>query len=104
MPIVSPALNSLRMYVGELAWAPLVRLSRSVVLGLLQRIEVGQIIVKDCNGAAFVCGIARAKSTRPNTELTVLNETFWVRVLLFADMVRRIGSDAEPRSASAHTH
>ena len=104
MPTVSPVLNSLRTYVGSLAWAPLVKLSRGIVLGMLQRIEVGQIVVKDSNGASFVCGAALTKSVKLKTELRVLNETFWVRVLLFADMVRCVCSDAEPRSASAHSY
>lgn len=90
MPMVSSSLNSLRSYVGGLTWAPLVNLSRTLVLGLLQRIEVGQIIVTDSDGAVFVCGLAWAKGARPKTELTVLRDTFWVRVLLFADMVRCI--------------
>lgn len=58
------------------------------MLGLLQRVEIGQLVVTDCNGAVFACGQTPAKGNWPKTEVKVLKETFWVRVLLFADMVR----------------
>lgn len=58
------------------------------MLGLFQRVEIGQLVVTDCDGAVFPCGQAPAKGNWPKTELKVLKETFWVRVLLFADMVR----------------
>lgn len=61
------------------------------MLGLLRQIEVGQIIVSDSDGALFVCGNARGEEAGPQTELTISRETFWVRALLFADMVRDIG-------------
>lgn len=58
------------------------------MLGLLRRVEIGQLVVTDCNGAVFACGQAPAKGNWPKTELKVLKETFWVRVMLFTDMVR----------------
>lgn len=61
------------------------------MLGLLRRIEVGQIVVSDSDGALFVCGNARGEETGPTTELNISRETFWVRALLFADMVRAVG-------------
>lgn len=51
----------------------------------------------DCNGAIIVCG-AHQPNDRPKTELRVLKETFWVRMLLFADMVREI-SQSKAREA-----
>ena len=41
----------------------------------------------DYDGTMIVCGEGEAKNGRPTTELKVLKEVFWVRVLLFADMV-----------------
>lgn len=58
------------------------------MLGLLQRVEIGQLVVTDSDGAVFACGQAPAKGNWPKTELKVLKETFWVRVMLFTDMVR----------------
>ena len=91
--------DALRSYTGSWTWGPLVNLSRNVVLNLLQRIEVGQIIVTDCNGTVTKCGgtknvrvATKDGQTESNalvSELKVVTEAFWVRVLLFADMVRR---------------
>lgn len=88
MTFVSHSFDIVRTCVGSATWGPLVRLSRGLVLGLLQRVEIGQLVITDCNGAVFACGQAPAKGNWPKTELKVLKETFWVRVLLFADMVR----------------
>ncbi|KAL2039930.1 hypothetical protein N7G274_007333 [Stereocaulon virgatum] len=86
MAIVSRSLDSLRNYVGSFTWGPFVKISRSAVLGLLGRIEIGQLVVKDCDGTGTICGEAGEKDGSPQTELKVLKEAFWVRVMLFADM------------------
>ncbi|KAL1303573.1 hypothetical protein AAFC00_006940 [Neodothiora populina] len=83
-------LQSLRGY----AWGPLVGLSRTVVLSLLSHIQEGQLKIVDTNGKISVYGddqLATGSSpktiyTPPQVVLTVHNETFWVRMLLFADM------------------
>jgi len=90
MAILTSSFDSLRTYAGSLTWSPLVRFSRGTVLGLLRRIVVGQIVVTDSDGAVTVCGARKVKDGTPSTELRVLKETFWVRALLFADMVRVI--------------
>ena len=87
MAIVSRSFDSLRIYVGSFTWGPFVKLSRSTVLGLLGRIEIGQLVVKDCDGTGTICGGPGDKDGSPQTELKVLKEAFWVRVMLFADMV-----------------
>ncbi|MCJ1469449.1 hypothetical protein MMC07_008082 [Pseudocyphellaria aurata] len=87
MASLSPSFNSLRTFVGSLAWSPLVRLSRGFVLALLKRVEVGTIVVTDSNGAVFVCGADQSSDVGPKAEVRVLKEVFWVRMLLFADMV-----------------
>ena len=87
MAIVSRSFDSLRIYVSSFTWRPLVKLSRSTVLGLLGRIEIGQLVVKDCDGTGTICGGSGDKDGSPQTELKVLKEAFWVRVMLFADMV-----------------
>ena len=87
MALVSRTLDSLRGYLGSFTWGPLVHLSRSTVLGLLSRIEIGQLVVRDSEGAVTICGQPGIKDASPRTELRVLKEAFWVRVMLFADMV-----------------
>lgn len=89
MAMVSRPFNLIRTYVASLAWVPLVNLSRSFVLPLLKRIEIGTVVVIDNDGAVFVCGAHQPDDSGPNTELRVLKESFWVRILLFADMVRQ---------------
>ena len=87
MAIVFSTFDSLRSYLGSFTWGPLVKLSRSTVLGLLSRIEVGQLVVRDSDGAVTICGQSGINDLSPRTELRVLKEAFWVRVMLFADMV-----------------
>ena len=90
MAIISKTFDSLRSYVGSFTWAPFVTISRSTVLGLLERIQIGQLVVEDCNGKTTICGELGRKDGSPHTELKVLKEAFWVRVMLFADMVRQL--------------
>ena len=80
--------DAVRAYTGSVTWGPLVSLSRSVVISLLRRVEVGQIVVTDVNGIMTLCGAPQPKDGTPRTELKVLREAFWVRLFLFADMVR----------------
>lgn len=87
MAIVSRTFDSLRSYLGSFTWGPFVKLSRSTVLGLLSRIEVGQLVVRDSDGTVTICGQPCIKDGSPRTELRVSKEAFWVRVMLFADMV-----------------
>lgn len=87
MAIVSRAFDTLRSYTGSFTWGPFVKLSRSTVLGLLSRIEVGQLVIRDSDGTVTICGQPGIKDGSPRTELRVSKEAFWVRVMLFADMV-----------------
>lgn len=89
MATISYSFNSLRTYMGSLTWPTLIRVSRGFVLALLKRIEIGTVVVTDCDGAVFVCGADQPNDAGPNTELRVLKEMFWLRMLLFADMVRQ---------------
>ena len=87
MAVLTTSLDTLTTYAGSLTWSPLVRFSRGAVLSLLRRIAIGQLVVIDTDGAVTLCGTPQIKDGSPRTELRVLRETFWVRVLLFADMV-----------------
>ena len=85
---INGTLDAIRAYTGSVTWRPLVNLSRSAVLSLLRRVQVGQIVVVDVNGTVTICGSRQPKDGTPSTELRILKEAFWVRLLLFADMVR----------------
>lgn len=78
-------LDGLRRYAGNLSWGPLLQLSRSTILSVLRKIELGELTIVDSNGETTVCG--KAIEGRPATRLKIHKETFWVRMLLFADMV-----------------
>jgi hypothetical protein len=76
---------ALRDYTGNLAWSPLVTGARGACLALLKKIEVGKLEIVDFTEEIIVCG-AHAKG--PTARIHVLNDTFWVRLALFNDMVR----------------
>lgn len=78
------AFDRLRSLSGSVTWKPLVNLSRSTVLSLLQGIGIGQLTIYESDGTKTICG----SSTVPATELHVLKEVFWLRLALYADMVR----------------
>ena len=91
-PIVAQA-SALTGYVGSFAWPPLLSVSRGVILTLLKNIQIGSLQVTDTDGTLTVCGSPRRsldeneeKSAASHTELKVLDDLFWVRLLLFADM------------------
>lgn len=92
MELLNYPLDAFRTYAGSFTWQRLVRFSRNTVLNLLRRIATGQIVVRDSDGAVTICGAPQAKDGTPRSELRVLKETFWVRVLLFADMVSIVPS------------
>ena len=68
----------------SITWEPLVWLSMRAVLALLGRIEDGRLVVTLMDGRREVFG---SDGGKPQVELTVLKEMFWVRLFLFADMV-----------------
>jgi len=92
MTIIPQSLNyyadGIRRYAGSVTWGPLVQLSRSAILSTLSKITVGQLKVIEADGHTTICGELGANIKGPSTELRVHKETFWVRMLLFADMVR----------------
>jgi cyclopropane-fatty-acyl-phospholipid synthase len=102
----SGPIQSLSGYVASYAWGPLLSLSRSTVLSLLSRIQIGHLSVADANGQVSSYGqkqVVNGHSEKtvyslPNVELTVHNHVFWVRMLLFADMVNACDPDWRPRA------
>ena len=80
--------TSARQYATSLTWAPLVQLSRTTILAIFSKIAVGQLKIIDADGRVTICGQLGTSVEGPQTELRVHKETFWVRMLLFADMVR----------------
>lgn len=94
-PLTAP-LQAVAGYGASLAWPTFLSLSRSAILSLLQKIQVGQLTIKDVDGTITICGQTKVKPISqadrtvysiPSTELVVHKDTFWIRLLLFADMV-----------------
>ncbi|KAL8698342.1 MAG: hypothetical protein Q9224_001897 [Gallowayella concinna] len=86
MAIVTRSFDAARNYVGSFTWDPIVRLSRIAVLSLLGRVKTGHIVIIDTDDSETICGERWPKEGVPKTELKVLKDAFWVRLLLFADM------------------
>lgn len=83
-------MNALVAPFTNLAWPPLASLSRTLVLSLLHRIEVGSLRIVDASVEPkqdIQCGASVKIAGRPHVEVTVRSDAFWVRCLLFADMV-----------------
>jgi cyclopropane-fatty-acyl-phospholipid synthase len=76
--------HALRSYTSSLAWNPLVQFSRSTCLSILSRIQIGLLEIIDNDGEAYILG--GNDSSNPKITLRVHKDTFWVRLLLFADM------------------
>ena len=111
--------SSLLSPVTAYAWPPLVAFSRRTILSLFSQIKTGQLIVHDAaTNITTVCGALEAedsgakaearaeeasKSGRrrgpPRAELRVQRDSFWVRLLLFADMVRMNPQSTQSRPA-----
>lgn len=84
--ILSPVAR-LRSAAGSVAWQPSVDFARRYITSLLRQIEVGQLQIVDTTGRTTTCGKEIVPQNEPATELSIHNDTFWLRMLLFADMV-----------------
>lgn len=99
---MSAALSLLSGPATALGWQPLVSLSRKAVLGLFAKLQVGVLDLQDVDGTRQRFGdptLVRAKHSRsapasgskqldgpPRAELIVRSDTFWVRMLVGADL------------------
>lgn len=100
MGVISPLterIKALASNSASYAWPPLLSLSRNAILSVLVQIKVGQVKIVDVDGKETVCGQqkmmpssskARSVYSIPQVQLHVHKDIFWVRMALFADMVR----------------
>ena len=88
--------SRLRQYASGLAWGPLVEFSRNKIISTLHQIRYGRLTIKDTGGGETICGEQSVAEGAVQTSLEVHSDTFWVRMLLFADMV------GSPRVALAY--
>lgn len=92
------ALDTLKNGFFSWVWAPAVSLARTAVLGIFSGVEVGRLVITDeASGVRHIFGqavfhkegdAAGAKVVKiiPNVEILVKDESFWLRLLLFADI------------------
>ncbi|KAF7193297.1 Tuberculostearic acid methyltransferase UfaA1 [Pseudocercospora fuligena] len=92
---VTGRISALASYAGSFAWPPLLSVSRGAILALLRQVQIGSLKVTDTDGSITICGSPKPAAetdseknvyTIPHAELRVLNDLFWVRLMLFADM------------------
>ena len=78
------------------AYPPLTSLSRTILCYLFSRIKVGHLTIIESDGTTTTFGnkklegtfnVERSVYSIPEVELRVHRDIFWLRMLLFADMV-----------------
>ena len=97
MAVLGEVVSQIKAYT----WNPIVVASRRTILSLLSQITIGQLVIKEVStNITTVCGLLEPRQDDidlkhprkgpepPNCELRVNSDVFWVRLLLFADMVR----------------
>lgn len=78
------AYDSSRNYFVNKSWVPLVNLARNSILSLMKRITVGKLRILTEQGV-WEFGDLVTKDA-PSAELRVVNEAFWVRLLMSGDL------------------
>src|ERR1700744_1488580 len=98
---VTSALNRVCTYSILVGWEPLVRTSRHIILSLLSQIKVGCLVVQERDGTETICG--KGMGAIPVATVRILRNAFWIRLALFADMVRRVANLVLTKPAESHS-
>ena len=85
---VSALTDLVRTTAGSLSWGPMLNISRTATCAILSRVEHGRLVITDTDDTVLRFGDTQADPQGPKVELKVHREAFWVRLFLFADMVR----------------
>lgn len=91
MAFTSPlfgAATSLFSTITNQAWEPLVSICRNGTLSQLQSIRLGKLVLYESSSSKTSLAFGTEKEGQPLAVLNVHDEKFWVRLALFADMVR----------------
>ena len=111
MDSVTRPVRELLVSAAAWTWGPLVNLARNTILSFLSNIDNGSLKITDCDGRVTLCGaaqlngVAKIRGFAPFTELQIHRDTFWVRMLLFADMVcLSLRLEADESKSSPHTN
>lgn len=85
---VTEAVSTLLSPVTSQAWGPLVTLCKDGTLSQFQNLKHGKLVVFEGGSSKATAAFGSDKEGLPIAFLHVLDEKFWVRLALFADMVR----------------
>jgi len=85
---VTGAVSSLLSPVTSQAWRPLVALCKNGTLSQFQNLNHGKLVLFEGGASKATAAFGSDKEGLPIAFLNVLDEKFWVRLALFADMVR----------------
>jgi cyclopropane-fatty-acyl-phospholipid synthase len=92
MPIFNPLAGittSVLSTITSQTWGPLLNLCKNGTLSELQDIKIGKLVVFEGGSSKASHVFGSDKEGVPVAFLDVHNEKFWVRLALFADMVRQ---------------
>ena len=92
MELIKPQLSSLahRVVSKRLSLPTLASVARYVIIQKLENIQYGRILLTFRDGQVLSLG----SGSEAAVELKIVSEQFWIRVLLYADLVRHILSDS----------
>ena len=98
---VTGAVSSLLSPVTSQAWGPLVSLCKNGTLSQFQNLKHGKLVVFEGGSSKASAAFGSDKEGLPIAFLDVRDEKFWVRLALFADMVRAstIGTNLRSRGS-----
>lgn len=85
--LTAPA-SALLSTITSQAWQPLVSVCKNGTLSQLQNIQVGRLVLFEGSESKASNVFGADKEGVPVAYLHVYDEKFWVRLALFADMVR----------------
>jgi cyclopropane-fatty-acyl-phospholipid synthase len=85
---VTGAVSSLLSPVTSQAWGPLVTLCKNGTLSQFQNLKRGKLVLFEGGSSKATAAFGSDKEGLPIAFLDVRDEKFWVRLALFADMVR----------------
>jgi len=91
MTIVSPltgAASSVLSTITTQAWNPLVNLCRHATITRLLNLRLGKLVLFEGGSSEASAAFGKGEEGLPVAFLHVHDEKFWVRIALFADMVR----------------
>jgi len=90
MNIISSLKSSILSTTGAYTLPPLVNICRQATLYTLKGIQKGTLSIEDVDGTKHEFG--QGDGAQPHSQLKILDDIFWIRLVLGADMVCTVPS------------